>query len=41
MFKIIKLSTKEILPISCGTREMAQIVANLLAIEEKEIFYVQ
>lgn len=41
MFKIINLSTKEILPIVCGTREIAQKVANLLALEEGSLFLVQ
>lgn len=40
-FTIRNLSNNEILPITCGTRELAQKVANLLAAEEKTLFLVE
>ena len=40
MFKITNLITKEILPITCGTKELAQAVADLWAYREKQIYIV-
>jgi len=40
MFKLLRTSTQEIEPASFGTYELAQKVALLLALEDKDFFII-